>query len=179
MINSTACVLCENIVRDGDTNTVSLISLIEQLHSPAFPLFLHKVGALISLLREEGDPDNVQLTMRMLIDDREVFRNNVQVGFQGRRQTRAIFRFNGIIIPNPGHGRIEFRIEERVVGSWPFEIDNVIPQRPANPVQVFILIHNSTAKERETGLKKREKLQRAAAKDITLWYWRQVKIWSF
>ncbi len=136
MIRSTACVLCENIVRDGDTNTVSLISLIEQLHSPMFPLFLHKVGVLISLIREDADPDQVQMTMRLLIDDREVFTNNFPLSFQGRRQTRAILRFNGIIIPNPGQGRIEFRIGTEVVGSWPFEVDNVMPQqqRPAIPV---------------------------------------------
>ena len=131
MISSTACVLCENIVRDAETNTISLISIIEQLNSPAFPLFLHKVGALIVLIRDEGDPDQTQMTMRLLIEEREVFSNNVQVGFQGRSQTRAIFRFNGIIIPNPGQARIEFTIDEQVVGSWPFVINNIASQLPS------------------------------------------------
>ena len=94
-MKALACLAAAGVVRDADTNAVSVFSIYEELASLGFPFLVQDVGVFVLWQIEEADHADID-------DVQFVVRNNATVLFQapivvkvsGKRH-RTIIRVKG------------------------------------------------------------------------------------
>ena len=107
----------EGVVRDAESNLVSVFSILEEFTAPGFPIFVPKVCVLTVLERSEADPPQPRAELRITLEDQEIHKAPVRVDFQDKLRTRMIVTYAGVALPNPGILKIEMLIDGVSVNS--------------------------------------------------------------
>ena len=95
-------ILCEDIIRDAESDRISLINITEQLVSIAYPFLLPKIGIFMFLEKENQE---VTVSGEILIknNDNTLAKNSLILSFSEKDKARVMIKFNGIAIPEPGN----------------------------------------------------------------------------
>jgi hypothetical protein len=111
-------VVAQSVVRDADTNYISLFNILDEMNSPTFPTVVPSLGMLTIFERigDEEDPAAVQVRMR--INDQVLHVTPLAVAFQGRARTRAILTVHGLVLTAPGNLVFEVLMNNQAIGSW-------------------------------------------------------------
>jgi len=109
MIRSRMCVLAENVVRDADTNTISIFGIVEEMRAQGFPLFVHKIAFFILWERELTDPPRYEAQFSVTLNEQTVHTLAINIEFrEGTRLNRSIVNVNGLVLTQPG--QLTFRV---------------------------------------------------------------------
>ena len=113
--------MCENVIVDEQTKTVSMISMLENINSQAYPIFLHRLSVFLFLEKSQPtDADNCDLKITGNIAGKTLIDTVFPFSFQGRPTTRVILTFGGVMIPEPGTVEFNFSVDGNSVGKWSF-----------------------------------------------------------
>jgi hypothetical protein len=95
-------ILCEDIIRDAESDRISFINITEQLVSIAYPILLPKIGIFMFLEKENQE---VTVSGEILIknNDNTLAKNSLILSFSEKDKARVMIKFNGIAIPEPGN----------------------------------------------------------------------------
>lgn len=118
MIQSPLAVCAESVVRDADTNLISIFNVFEELTVPAFPVALAKLSVLFILERDSSDPDQVECIAVLLNGEREINRVQITADFEDKPRTRVIIVAQGLVIENPGTLILQLIYNDHVVNNW-------------------------------------------------------------
>lgn len=122
MITGKLMVVAEGVVRDVETNLVSIHNIVDELAAEGFPLFVNKLTALTVLERTATDNQAFQGTMVVTIGDLKLARAPIAVSFLDSMRANVILRVQGLVIPNPGE--VTFTLyEANSIGSTTGETD--------------------------------------------------------
>jgi hypothetical protein len=102
MIKCQLALLAKGVIRDADTNAISIYHIIEEVKAASFPVFFPEVAFFAYLVREDGDPSVLELQGRISVDDAVIVDAPMKADFQGLRGNRQIFRIGGLPVPKPG-----------------------------------------------------------------------------
>lgn len=102
MIKCLLAVCAQSVLRDADTNTVSIISILEELNLPSVPGILASLTAVFFLQREPADADRQEMIVRVAFADQSIQDFPVTVDFQGKLRSRAFVTIGGLPITGPG-----------------------------------------------------------------------------
>jgi len=102
MIKCQLAMLAKGIIRDVETNAISVYHIIEEIKAPSFPIFFPEVTFFAYLLREDSDPSIFELQGRISIDNTVIVESTMRADFQDKRGNRQIFRIGGLPVPKPG-----------------------------------------------------------------------------
>jgi len=105
-------VACEDVIRDAETDKVSLINIIEQINSIGFPALQAKMAVFI-FIEKEGDEKIIDGNIIIKNNDRVLFKNVVSLDFVPKDRIRVIFKINGVAIYEAGELAIEFIYGEK------------------------------------------------------------------
>jgi len=120
---------CANrIVRDVDTDTVSLIDLAESTLVPMFPIVMPELACLFILQREEGDKREIDGMAVLTLSGEEIFKAPITINFNGKSRFRQILTLAGIVLPHPGVLKLALVVGDREQGSR--EIDVMSAAKP-------------------------------------------------
>lgn len=107
-MKAIACLAAAGVVRDADTNAVSVFSIYEELASVGFPFLVQNVGVFVLWQIEEDDRTDIT-------DIQFQVRNNAHVLFQApiavtvsAKRHRTIIRVQGLLVREPGILRFVF-----------------------------------------------------------------------
>jgi hypothetical protein len=117
MIHLRLALFAETIIRDAETNAMTIVNLIDNLTAPAFPMGLGKLSVLFVMRRDDGDPRNASGVLTFELDAIELGQLPVSLDFEDKPQTRLMVVFQGLVIPAPGTLRATLTIDATVVGS--------------------------------------------------------------
>src|SRR5215216_1444185 len=98
MIRSTLAVCAESIVRDSETNNISVFNIIEELRAPGFPIVFPKLSTLFVLERDKEDPSHVEGTVIIRLDEKELAQAAINGDFENTLRTRIILTAQGVVI---------------------------------------------------------------------------------
>jgi hypothetical protein len=127
--------LCgQNLIRDADTNNVSVINIFEGMIAQGFPLLMPTFAFLTILERENGDPRIHEGRFDIRLGDTVLVAGPMRVDFQDKPRTRTMLRVAGLVINAPGLVSARFFIGQDQLGEYHFEVG-----RAAGPVAEVIV----------------------------------------
>src|SRR5688572_5906055 len=102
MIQPKLAVSAEAIIRDAETNTISVFSIIEEISAASFPIGIPKLSTLFLLERDQGDPEHIDAIILLSLNDKEIGQATIHSNFEGKLRTRLILVAQGVVIEEPG-----------------------------------------------------------------------------
>jgi hypothetical protein len=125
MIEARLAVCAESVVRDAETNAVSVFNIFEEIGAPAFPVIVPKLSVLFLFERAEGGPERVDSHLVFSLNETELARFPFDVDFQGKPRTRLIVTVGGAQIPEPGMFMVSVFWRDMQMGSWRMPVHQV------------------------------------------------------
>lgn len=143
MIRCTYAICADSVIRDTETNNISLISILEEFKSRSFPVLVARAHAAFLLTRETQDAEEMHGTLRITLNDDELYQLPVQVSFEDKKRARLLVQIQGLLLPGPGQLRFSLRnhdggelegweIEVSSVGMKP-DVEQVVPRPRRTP----------------------------------------------
>ena len=118
-----AMLLCDQAIRDAETNKVSLVGIFDQIRGAEFPLAWARPTAVYTRVTDAEGHYQIQLELVRLEDEASVGRVDVEMTAGDRMGFgELIFKFDRLIFERPG--RYEFRLfaGDRYVGGVVFTV---------------------------------------------------------
>lgn len=125
-------ICAESVVTDAINNRISIFNVIDEVNVQQFPALFTKLTALFALIREDGDPEEIDTVFVCTQAGTELGRSPISGNFDGRPRLRIVTVVQGIVIPGPGLFRAALLLGEQELGHWEFTITQVPPpEQPA------------------------------------------------
>lgn len=137
MIFVKLAIAAESIVRDAETNTVSIFKVLEEIATPGFPLVIPTMMVVFVLERDSDDADPQNPALVIWSGGEETSRTSISVQFKGKPRTRAFVRLNGLTVPGPGDLKFALEIAGSEKGAWS------IPVKLVDDVQGVVQIEGA------------------------------------
>ncbi len=129
MIESKLVVCAESVVRDGDTQAVSVFNIIEEIGAPAFSLSIPKLSCLFVVERDVADPEQLDGVVTVTLAGTLLEHFVVPIDFERQRRTHLIVVLQGFILHEPGLLKIALLVQGRELGAWTMRVSQVEDSR--------------------------------------------------
>jgi len=127
MISIKLMVCASNVIRDGDTNLLSIFNVLESLAGAAFPFLVQQFAAAVVLERDPSvDPPEHVGVFTLRLGDQLLAQGEARVNFEDKRRTRQVLRINGLVIPAPGALELRFTMGA-LTQAYTVDIDRMTP----------------------------------------------------
>jgi hypothetical protein len=126
---------CENVINDSETKNVIIYNLFEEISSAGFPILIQKLAFYIFCENESPDTLIHDIDIKIFINQQNIFSNRLKIIFQGNQnKSRAVARFNGVVIPIPGifYIRLYYQGEQQAFHEASFNL-TLTPQMTITP----------------------------------------------
>lgn len=107
MINSKFIIVGENIIKDAESNNISVINILEDISAESFPILIQKMAILIYFEKESHDDDKPTLVLKVSNNNKILVEHTIKADFRGKNKNRNIIKFGGILFPEPGDAKFE------------------------------------------------------------------------
>lgn len=125
MIISKLMLCAENVIRDAETNKISVFNIFEKIASPGFPLFIQKLLVFNRIERAKDDPRQIDCELKIMNNDIELLKKPLRVDFQDRMRNRTIVDISGLTVPNPGILKVILSYAERDLNSYEIIVNRI------------------------------------------------------
>lgn len=105
MISSKLFLVADRVIKDSETNNLSIINILDDITAEAYPLIIHKL-TIVSFVTKEREEDKVSLGFKILNNDTKIIEHQIKVDFRGKNKTRAIIQLG--VLPIQEAGQIHF-----------------------------------------------------------------------
>lgn len=119
---------CEDIIRDAETNSISIHNIIEELNAERIPFIIPKFAIFYLIEKEEGDNEEEKAKLVIKNGDKDLQTFPISIGFQDKIRNRNIIKIGGLPISVPGELSVELKKEDDTIISkliYPVLIRNV------------------------------------------------------
>lgn len=104
--------LAEGVIRDGETNAISIITIIEEINAQGFPLFIPKIVFLALWERDLTDAATYDAQFSATLNDQILHTLPVTIAFGDARSHRSIITMQSLVIPQPGQVTFRLRVQD-------------------------------------------------------------------
>lgn len=111
------CIAAKGVVRDADTNTMSLHTILEDISAEGFPFLVQEAAVLATWRTEAADRKPIELQFQVLNNDLSLLKQSIVVPID-KPFSRTIIRLNGIVVKAPGELRFVFSRKDIEVLSY-------------------------------------------------------------
>jgi hypothetical protein len=118
MIQLKLAVCAESVVRDGETNTVSVFNILEEITALSFPAAIPKLSVLFMLERENDDPDRIDCLITFTLGEKELGRAEMEGNFEDKFRNRLMLVVQGVMLPEPGILSVNLTVDGKPMGGW-------------------------------------------------------------
>jgi hypothetical protein len=116
-----------NVIIDQRTNTMTLVSLFENIEFQSFPILIPQLFVAALVERAEGDPEKFVLKLRGSFKEVELFNQELEAQFQGKLLHRLIAGIGQLVIPEPGQIKFEISRDGSVLACWAINVGKLGP----------------------------------------------------
>ena len=122
-----ACLAAKGVVRDADSNNISVYNIIEQLNPEAFPGIFPELSLLGIWRRVDNEgPSDLQLVITN--NQHQLSDSVVRLDFGTTTRSRTIVSLQGMPVLEPGRLRFEFRQHGALLSSYEIVVDPAAPR---------------------------------------------------
>jgi len=123
-MRSILCLAAKSVIRDAETGTISVYSILEQLNAEGFPFFLQELAVLGMWRRDADDVPDIDLQVRVRNNDRVLLTGPVRVAFADKPLHRTIVNLRGLV----GQVHFEFVRDGNVTASYSIDVQAAAAQ---------------------------------------------------
>jgi hypothetical protein len=103
MITVKLMACASSVIRDADSNQISIFNIIDGVAAHGFPFLIQQFAVIVILQRDPAtDPADHEATFQLRLGDQVLAEGNAAVRFDDKRHTRQILRMQGLVVPAPG-----------------------------------------------------------------------------
>lgn len=133
MIRSTLALAADTVLRDADTNAITVVSLFEGILPVGLPVFLQRLVFAVFWEREATDPARVEGRFTATIGGDALITQQLFVDFAEHLRSRSFVRLNGLLIPRPGTLALRIALDGGIASEYSFPIQTpVVANDPPN-----------------------------------------------
>lgn len=122
MISCRLALCAEAVIKDADTESLSVFNIFDELVPSGFPFTLPKMTCLFFVHYDGKEGTVVPASLIITKGETEFFKRPIEIDFRQRRTSKLVFYFHGIPFDGPGTVRVALIYEAREVGGWSFVI---------------------------------------------------------
>lgn len=122
MISCTLLLGAKGVIRDADSNTISIFSIIEEIGAAGFPLFVQNFAVLAVFRRKPDDEELHDPIIRFTLGNDRILESPVAVNFQKKLRSRNIINVQGLVLSNPGVLTLEVRNDGRRLARYEISV---------------------------------------------------------
>lgn len=127
MISVKLLLCAERVIRDAESNSITVVNLLEDFASPGFPLFIQNMCLFALTERQEDDAQDHQFLFKIHLNDNELVSLEVQSKFGDKLRHRNIINVSGFVIPNPGQLKLSLFHEDKEVAEYLMQVKKIGP----------------------------------------------------
>lgn len=117
-MESILCFAAQGIVEDKRGGAITAYNILEDITAEGFPFFIQQLAVVNVLVRDEDEPDQVEVLFRVSNGENTLIERDLPVDFEGTRKNRVVVRINGLVVENPAPLSFEFIHDEEVMGAY-------------------------------------------------------------
>jgi uncharacterized protein DUF6941 len=118
MISCRLALCAEAVIKDADTESLSVFNIFDELVPSSFPFTLPKMTCLFFVGYDGKEGAVVPASLIITKGETEFFKRPIEIDFRQRRTSKLVFYFHGIPFDGPGAVRVALIHEDREVGGW-------------------------------------------------------------
>ena len=123
MVKINLLIPAKGVIRDANTNTISIFSIIEEIKAQGFPLFITELYIYFHLIKEKNDSDKFKTNLLVLNNEEEIFKYSITSNFQGQDKNNTTIRLNGLAIKNPGMLKFIIKSGSKLLSSYEVKVE--------------------------------------------------------
>jgi len=131
MIRSKICLVADGVIRDAQTNVISIFNLTEVLVAQGFPLLIQKLSFFALWEKEPNDPNVHQGAFSVAMNDKPLMSQEIHIDFQENLRNRTIIVLGGLVIPEPGTLAFTLSLKDGAQARYVVEINAVATAEPS------------------------------------------------
>lgn len=120
MLQCFCCVAAKGVIRDTETNNISVFSILEQIGPAGFPFVIQDLALLALWRRSNDDPPEFDVEIILQNNSIDLHRGRLHVDFGPNPVNRSIITFQGVIVAEPG--TLRFSLTEAGVERASYQI---------------------------------------------------------
>ena len=122
MINTELILFSENVLRDAETNMMSIINVIESIPSNHFPIVLPSLCIFIYSNNDDAGITVYDCELQISLNKDEIFKKPFRIDFEDKSNNRGIMRLYGLALPSEGKLKASLILDGEVVFSKSIEV---------------------------------------------------------
>jgi hypothetical protein len=123
----TYCVCTDVALVDQTSNRLSLINVVDALHSPQFPIVFPQFTFVAAYLKADGDPESANGEASFTLNGQEILKGPVNLDFKGTTHTRIVTNISGFMIPGPGKLICKVEFPNTETAQWEMDVTQLAP----------------------------------------------------
>lgn len=128
MISSSLMLCAEGVIRDAETNNISVFKIFENITPEALPLLIPRFMVLAFLQRDDSDPLKIKCTLRITLNEEKILEQALNINFQGKKRNRTIINIGGLPILKQGILGTSLWLDDDMLNQY-----KVVVQEPRKP----------------------------------------------
>ncbi len=108
----------EYVLIDKGTSTVSVISIIDELTGPGFPVIIPSLTALVAFRRDPSDSGDCAVKFKFTLGESFLFEHAVQMNMADKLTARCFVKMNGIQILRPDILKVNAFVNDILIGDF-------------------------------------------------------------
>lgn len=135
MPNSFLCLAARAVIRDAQTNSISVFNIVEQITPQALPALIPDVAVVAFFWREAHDDAqaDIPIRFRAVNNLREILTINTSINFRDTNLHRSIVTITPLLIHEPGFVEFTFARDNNVLASYRVEITPAVQAQVVQP----------------------------------------------
>jgi len=129
MITCKLLLCAQGVVRDTDSNMISIFNILENLQAAGFPFFMQQMDVFALFERLPEDPAQHDILFRLSIGETELLASPLAVDFQDKLRNRSTLHIRGLVVPQPGALRVTPQVGDRVLGTYDVKVEQMAAPR--------------------------------------------------
>jgi hypothetical protein len=139
-------IVCEDVIRDVDSDRVTLVNVMEQLTSTSYPFFLPKLAIFIFLEKENSEQD-INGNVLLKNNDSIIFNHEIVFSFTEKDRARLLLKFNGLAVTAPGELYAEFILKDQTKSTFIIPLHQKAATKISNTASVEEVAETKNAKK--------------------------------
>jgi hypothetical protein len=122
MPRAMLCLAAKGVIRDAETNNISIFSLLETMTPQGFPAFMQELSVFVLWQRQPEDPPGIDVQFRTLNNAHLLHELVVHVAFGEGQMHRSIITLVGLVLTEPGHLTFTFAVNGAEIARYDIAI---------------------------------------------------------
>jgi hypothetical protein len=118
---------CEDIIRDAESNSISIHNIIEEINGEGFPMLIPKFCIFLFIEKQSGDNDNTEANLFIKLNSNLLHSFPMAINFQGKSKTRNNIKIGGLPITELGVLTIEITHQSTVLANIEIPVNSRVP----------------------------------------------------